>query len=69
MMMELGFNSCLADTDAGIHTAKKSRGYKYWKYVLIQTDDLIVISNCDSLFMKVFEQAYTLKKYAKKGNK
>ena len=49
--------------------ATKSNGFKYWKYVPIFTDDLLVISRHYQLVMKGFYKAYTLYIGANKGNK
>ena len=64
-MRDLGFSSCLADPDVWMRAATKSDGYKYWEYILVHSDDLIVISQRAKLVMKVFDTAYTLKPDAK----
>ena len=64
-MRDLGFSSCLADPDVWMRAATKSDGYKYWEYILVHSDDLLVISHRAKLVMKGFDTAYTLKPDAK----
>ena len=35
-------------------------GYKYWEYILVGSDDLLVIYHCANLVMKGFDSAYTI---------
>ena len=42
--MHLKFNSCPADTDVGMRPAKKADGSPYYEYILLYTDDIVVIS-------------------------
>jgi hypothetical protein len=43
-MRHLDFKSCLADPDVWMRPAQKPDGSEYWEYVLIYTDDVLVIS-------------------------
>jgi hypothetical protein len=43
-MQHLNFNSCLADPDVWMRPAIKSDGSLYYEYVLLYTDDALVIS-------------------------
>ena len=43
-MRDLGYESCLADADVWMKRAKRSDGVDYYEYVLIYTDDILVIS-------------------------
>jgi hypothetical protein len=43
-MRHLDFTSCLADPDVWMRPAQKADGSEYWEYVLIYTDDVLVIS-------------------------
>jgi hypothetical protein len=43
-MRHLDFQSCLADPDVWMRPAQKADGSEYWEYVLIYTDDVLVIS-------------------------
>jgi len=40
----LGFKSCVADPDVWMREAVRVNGEKYWEYVLLYTDDTLVIS-------------------------
>ena len=44
-----------------MHAATNSDGYKYWEYILMYYDDLLVISHRANLVMKGFDIAHTLK--------
>ena len=44
-MFHLGFQSCHADPEVWMREAEKDDGTPYWEYVLIHTDDCLVISN------------------------
>ena len=41
----LGFQSCLADPDVWMREATREDGSKYYEYVLLYTDDCLVISD------------------------
>ena len=56
-MIDLGFSSFLADPDVWMRAATKIDGYTYWGYILMHSDDLLVISHRDYLFMKGFDTA------------
>lgn len=43
-MRHLNFQSCLADPDAWMQPAKKADGLEHYKFVLLYTDDCLVIS-------------------------
>ena len=43
-MDHIGFKSCRADPDVWMRPAKMQDGSKYWEYVLLYTDDCLVIS-------------------------
>ena len=43
-MRHLGFTSCLADPDVWMRPAKHSNGSDYYEYILLYTDDALVIS-------------------------
>ena len=40
----LGFESCLADPDVWFREATRADGRKYYEYILLYTDDCLVIS-------------------------
>jgi len=43
-MKHLNFESCKADPDVWMRKAVKSDGSEYWEYVLLYTDDALVVS-------------------------
>ena len=43
-MLHLGFDPCKADPDVWMREAVKSDGSQYWEYVLLYTDDALVVS-------------------------
>ena len=45
-MEEMGFKSCKADPDVWMRPGTKDDGSEYWQYVLLYTDDILVIM-CD----------------------
>ena len=46
VMEEMGFKSCKADPDVWMRPGTKDDGSEYWQYVLLYTDDILVIM-CD----------------------
>ena len=42
---QLGFESCMADPDVWRREATRKDGSKYWEYVLLYVDDVLVISD------------------------
>ena len=44
-MEHLDFTACLADPDVWMRPAIKSNGQEYYEYVLLYTDDDLVVSN------------------------
>ena len=43
-MRHLNFVSCPADPDVWMRPAKHSKGTDYWEYILLYTDDALVVS-------------------------
>ena len=68
-MRDLVFTSFIADPYIWMGSATKFEGFKYREYVIIHTDNLLVISHRADLDMKVFDQNYTLKADPKTGKK
>ena len=59
-MRDLGISSCLADTDIWMCASRKPYGYRYWEYILVHSDDLLLIYHRANLVMKGRDKAYTL---------
>lgn len=57
-----GFKGCLADPDVYMRKAVKKDGSKYWEYVLMYVDDILIVSENPTPVLKHFEETYTLKK-------
>ena len=60
-MRYLGFSSCLADPDVWMRAATKPDGYNYWQYILVHSDDVLVIYQRANLVMKYFDTVYIRK--------
>jgi hypothetical protein len=61
-MMHLGFKSCKADPDVWMRPAVTSAGNEYWEYVLLYTDDALVISeNGENLLRNELGRYFELK--------
>ena len=48
-MIYLGFSPCLVDSGVWLSAATNPDGYRYWEYILIRSDDLLVILAAISL--------------------
>ena len=61
-MKHIGFTSCPADPDVWMCPAVKSNGDKYYEYVLLYTDDTLVISeNGENVLRKEVVKYFELK--------
>ena len=61
-MRHLDFTSCLVDSDVWMRPAKKSDGSTYYEYILLYTDDAIVISeNAEAILRKSLGRYFELK--------
>lgn len=61
-MRHLGFSSCPADPDVWLRPAEKSNGNEYYEYILLYTDDALVISeNAENVLRKELGQYFELK--------
>ena len=61
-MRHINFVSCLADPDVWMRQAKKSDGSEYYEYVLLYTDDALVISeNGESVLREEIGKYFKLK--------
>lgn len=57
----IGFTPSLADPDIWYRAASKPDGTKYYKYLIIYVDDILVLSHCPRDVMKMFSKIYRLK--------
>ena len=61
-MRHLDFVSCLADPDVWMRPAKRSDGSDYYEYILLYTDDTLVVSeNAEQVLRKELGRYFTLK--------
>ena len=61
-MEHLGFDSCKADPDVWMRKAVKSDGSQYWEYVLLYTDDALVVSeNAERILREEVGKYFELK--------
>ena len=61
-MRHLEFESCPADPDVWMRPAKRSDGSEYYEYILLYTDDALVISkNPESVLRNELGRYFTLK--------
>jgi Reverse transcriptase (RNA-dependent DNA polymerase) len=58
---QLEFDHCLADNDVWLRPATKKNGDEYYQYVLVHTDDLLVISENPKEILNKLDQHYVLK--------
>jgi hypothetical protein len=60
-LREAGFESCRADPDVWMKPRITPGEVKYWEYVLIYVDDILVVSHDPQTTMNVLSEKYTLK--------
>jgi hypothetical protein len=58
---DLGFNACPADPDVLMRTATRVDGRKYYEYLLVHTDDLLVISEKPQRILDDIDSHFKLK--------
>ena len=56
-----GYTSCKADPDVWMRPKTRPDGFKYWSYILVYTDDILVIDHEPQLVMDYLASRYTLK--------
>ena len=60
-LRDFGYSSCKADPDVWMHTKMKPDGFQYWSYILVYTDDLLVVDHEPQIIMDYMASRYTLK--------
>ena len=68
-MTDLHFTPCQADPDVWMQPAVKPDGTKYYEYVLIYVDDILVISHRASTIMDNLSALYCLKENPSNGKR
>jgi hypothetical protein len=56
-----GYVSCKADPDVWMRPKTKPDGFKYWSYILVYTDDILIVDHEPKLVMDYLASCYTLK--------
>ena len=57
----MGFKSSLADPDVWLKPAVAPDGFKYYSYILIYTDDILVLDKNPQKYMDMLKDRYTVK--------
>jgi hypothetical protein len=60
-LRDFGYTSCKADRDVWMKPKVKPNGFKYWSYVLVYTDDILVVNHEPMVVMDYLASRYTLK--------
>ena len=58
---KLGFKSSLADPDLWYKAATDTAGNKYYSYILVYVDDLLIIDKIPQRYMKQIQESFTVK--------
>ena len=51
MLQDGGYTSCKADPDVWMRSKMRPDGFKYWLYILVYTDDILVVNHEPQLVM------------------
>jgi hypothetical protein len=60
-LRDFGYKLCKADPDVWMRPKMKPDGFKYWSYILVYTDDLLVVHHEPKVIMDYMASRYTLK--------
>ena len=60
-LRDYGYSSCKADPDVWMRPKTKPDGFKYWSYILVYTDDILIIDHEPKVAMDHIASRYTLK--------
>ena len=61
-LREAGYESCKVDPDVWMKPKIRPNGEKYWEYVLVYVDDILVMSHEPKEVMDYLASKYTLRK-------
>ena len=59
---KMGFNFSLADNDVWLRKCCRPNGSTYYTYILIYTNDILIVSHDPSYYMNQLKNAYDIKK-------
>lgn len=57
----MGFKTSYADPDVWMRPGTKGNGFKYYEYILVYVDDLLIISHQAMLIVNTLKSQYRLK--------
>jgi hypothetical protein len=60
-LSDLGFTSSLADPDIWMQPTTKANGFKYYEYIFVYIDDLLVLYENPQLIMNGISHIYRMK--------
>ena len=60
-LRDYGYTSCKADPDVWMRARTKPDGFQYWSYILVYTDDILIIDHEPKCAMDYLASRYTLK--------
>jgi hypothetical protein len=60
-LRDFGYTSCRADPDVWMRAKTKPDGSQYWSYIMVYTDDLLVVDHEPQVIMDYMASRYTLK--------
>jgi hypothetical protein len=60
-LRDYGYTSCRADPDVWMRPKTKPDGFKYWAYMFVYTDDILVVDHEPQVVMDYMASRYTLK--------
>ena len=60
-LRDFGYKSCRADPDVWMRAKTKPDGFQYWSYILVYTDDLLIVDHEPKVAMDYLASRYTLK--------
>lgn len=60
-LRDYGYKSCKADPDVWMRAKTKPDGFKYWSYLFVYTDDILVVDHDPKTVMTYLASRYTLK--------
>ena len=59
-ILEMGFKPSIADPDVYLRAFAKPDGFKYYEYILVYVDDVLIISHAPEAHLKVIQANYEL---------
>ena len=60
-LKEIGYTSCVADSNVWMKPQTNKEGYKYWAYMLVYVDDCLLVHHDPGLVMEELKSRYKLK--------